>query len=120
MTIEGPAGPPERPPRRINVLYARVSDISPLLVLLVYVLLIPAFGAGYWALGQLRSQQFYAPYAKLEPDALADTRTVEEDLRQTMIRSFRSHLKPADSWKLSAEDRPGLGNLDKGISGVSA
>jgi hypothetical protein len=105
MTSE-PAPPPspQGPRRPINALYAGISNVSPLLVLLIYVLMIPAFGGGYWALSQQRSQQFYAPYAKLEPDALADTRAVEENLRQTMIRSFRSHLNPADPWKLTAED----------------
>lgn len=103
MTAEDSPAPAKRPQRQINALYAQISTISPLLVLLVYVIMIPAFGAGYWALAQQRSQQFYAPYAKLEPDALADARTVEENLRQTMVRSFQSHQQSAGGWELSSE-----------------
>jgi hypothetical protein len=62
------------------------------------------FATFYWALSQLNPHQFYAPYAKLEPPALADQAAVEDNLRRVMIRSFRSHVTPASSWELSAED----------------
>lgn len=90
--------------RRIDTAYAKVSAISPLWLLVTYVLLIPAFATFYWALGQLSSHQFYAPYAKLEPSAVADQAAVEDNLRRVMIRSFRSHVAPASAWELSAED----------------
>jgi hypothetical protein len=89
---------------RVSGLYQRVSSLSPVLFLAAYVLLIPLFAGLYWGLGQLPTQQFYAPYAKFEPTALADVSAVEASLRQAMVRSFRSHVTPTSDWALSAED----------------
>ena len=82
-------------------IYARLSRISPGLVLLVYLGLIPTFAVVFCL---LQGQQFYAPYARFEPPALGDATRVKTNLTAAMVRSYTGHESLADGWQIARSD----------------
>lgn len=84
-----------------TTLYAYVSGIPPIAILLVYLALIPAFAAVFCI---LPGRQFYAPYARLEPIALADAAEVRKNLTTAMRESYRGHDYMADKWQIARSD----------------
>lgn len=82
-------------------LYARLSKISPGLVLLAYLGLIPTFALVFRL---LPGRHFYAPYARLEPPALGDAARVKKNLTTVMVQSYAGHESSADGWQIARSD----------------
>jgi hypothetical protein len=86
---------------RLGGCYARLSATNPAVFLLLYLLLIPLFAIAYWGLAQLHTaQDFYAPYARHEPAALADKREIEAQLRAALLRALDANARSSPAWSI--------------------
>ncbi len=94
--------------------YGFLSRISPGTYLGIYVLLIPFFAAIYWI---APGQNFYAPYAKLEPSALADASKVAENIQRSLERSYRGQVQPGEGWHVAGSDI-GIDRVDADDTGA--
>ena len=81
--------------------YAYLSKISPIAVLLIYLALIPTFAIVFCV---LPGRHFYAPYARMEPPALSDATTVKKNITAAMVRSYIGHNYPTDEWQIARGD----------------
>lgn len=81
--------------------YPSLSRIGPITVLATYLLLIPGFALVFCG---LPGQHFYAPYARLEPPALADEARVEKNISAVMADSYRRYESQADGWQVAHGD----------------
>jgi hypothetical protein len=81
--------------------YTFLSKISPASVLLGYLALIPLFGVLYCV---LPGQNFYAPYARMEPLALVDAATVKRNITASMVSSYRGHESSSGGWEIARSD----------------
>jgi len=94
--------------------YHFLSRISPGTYLGIYVLLIPLFAAIYWL---APGQNFYAPYAKLEPSALSDAAKVAINIQRSLERSYRSQVQPNEGWHVAGSDI-GIDRVDADDTGA--
>ncbi len=85
----------------LTTVYANLSKISPMTVLLVYLAFIPAFAVVFCG---LPGRTFYAPYAHLEPSALADATAVKRNIAASMVQSFAEHDESANGWRIATID----------------
>jgi hypothetical protein len=81
--------------------YAYLSKISPIAVLVMYLALIPTFAIVFCV---LPDRHFYAPYARMEPPALADATAVKKNITAAMVRSYTGHNYSADEWQIARSD----------------
>jgi hypothetical protein len=70
-------------------------------LLLVYLALIPLFALLFFT---LPDRSFYAPYARMEPPAIADAATVKRNITAAMVRSYVGHESSADGWQIDRSD----------------
>jgi len=106
--------------RALTWLYSYLSEVRPFSIFLIYLALIPIFAVVFCV---LPGQQFYAPYARLEPTALADA--VAADTSDGGPATLNQHLlfRPpevaivADSVCWGGEEEIALLNLVAGWSG---
>lgn len=82
-------------------LYVRLARLSPSTLLIAYCALIPVFAAIFCS---LPNQNFYAPYARMEPTAVADQHMVESNIRAAMNESYRGHEDLAADWQIARSD----------------
>lgn len=85
----------------LDRLYIYLSGIRPIAILLTYVGLIPVFAIIFCL---LPGQQFYAPFARLEPIAAGDAKQVENNITAAMAESYRGHESLADGWQIARSD----------------
>jgi len=85
----------------LTSVYAYLSKISPMTVLLVYLASIPAFALVFCV---LPGRHFYAPYAHLEPSAIADATAVKRNIAASMVQSFTRHNESANGWQIATID----------------
>jgi hypothetical protein len=77
-----------------------LSRVYPLIYLVVYLFLIPFFGVIY---ATTQKTGFYAPYARYEPAAVADTNLLATALKTSIIRSLTAPSSGpiiVDNWQL--------------------
>jgi hypothetical protein len=70
-------------------------------VLLAYLGLIPTFALVFCF---LHGQQFYAPYARFEPLAIADAARVKKSLAVAMVKSYASYEASTSGWQIARSD----------------
>ena len=104
--------------RAFDWTYAAISKVSPLLYLLIYLALIPAF-AGIYAYGA--GQAFYAPYAKFEPAATADVYAFEQRLLARFDRAAQTAPRSTHGWQIKPDPfnvliKPGPGTDQFSVS----
>ena len=85
----------------ITRIYAFLSNISPITMLLIYLALIPTLAIVFCI---LPDRSFYAPYARMEPPALADANAVKKNITEAMVRSYFGHDYSADHWQVARND----------------
>jgi hypothetical protein len=86
--------------------------------LIAYLVVDLAFATIDWRVaGDRFEQHYYAPYAKLEPSSLRDTRQVELNLRGAVLRTLEENQTDATAWQVD-RDSLNISHLDAPRDGL--
>jgi hypothetical protein len=85
----------------LRTLHEFLSRKSPLIFLTIYLALIPLFAIIFCL---LPGQQFYAPYARMEPPAIEDAARVANNIKVAMSESYRRYENVSNGWHIARSD----------------